>query len=306
MDYTMYKPNDASFSNANIMLTRHCPCDVKTSGGTCPYTDHNSDIPCANEYPHLTLYYDVVSTSASTRLWKGDSTFGPILIDDEIFINTDKPYQYNTRVFPTLGIHKVKLYNKKNKITSIVNDWFRDATRLVKVEGCQDVTGVTAFQGCTNLQSIDLTEKCQEYGISAFQNCSKLTDFGHTPVVLNPSSHQLKWTVNGGHNLRNSGVEEIVISAITLFDAQHIFEDCKKLKKVTFTGGCTNEIIAWEAFSNCISLETFILDNVIPPTIGSLTTSFRNLPSTCVFYVPKNSYNLYKVATNWNIFYSRR
>lgn len=98
MDYTMYKPNDASFSNANIMLTRYCPCDVKTSGGTCPYTDHNSDIPCANEYPHLTLYYDVTTTSAATRLWKGDSNFGPILIDDEIFINTDKPYQYNTRV----------------------------------------------------------------------------------------------------------------------------------------------------------------------------------------------------------------
>ena len=63
MNYTMYKPNDTAFTDANSLLTKHCPCGVK-SGNTCPFTNEKINISCSNEYPHLTLYYDVTTTSA--------------------------------------------------------------------------------------------------------------------------------------------------------------------------------------------------------------------------------------------------
>ena len=305
MDYTMYKPNDTAFTDANSLLTKHCPCGVK-SGNTCPFTNEKINISCSNEYPHLTLYYDVTTTSAATQLWltAWSGNFGEIMFDDGTFIKTTQPYKYAKHVFPTLGIHWVKLYNEKAKITEIPGGWFEGCTRLIKVEGCQDVRIVNyrSFQNCTNLESIDLTEKCKDYRTTAFSNCPKLTNFGHNPVVLNPSSHVLDHQNNGDSNFYNSGVQEIVVSGITHFDGQNTFENCKNLRKVTFTG-CTNSGFGWAVFNGCTALDDFILDNVTPPTMNAISTTFNN--THCIFYVPKEYFDRYKVATNWKTFYQQ-
>lgn len=300
MDYTMYKPNDASFSNANIMLTRHCPCDVKTSGGTCPYTDHNSDIPCANEYPHLTLYYDVTTTSAATQLWLTaySGNYGEILIDDETFINTKQPYSYAMHTFDTIGIHKVKLYNEKNGFGVIAKNWFANCYRLVKIEVPETVTQFDyhSFLSCTNLESINLKRPITYLGDSAFNGCSKLTDFGYNPVILKTTN------IDANNTMKGCGIEDVVVSGLTSFSGQHLFENCKKLKRCVFKE-CSFSGFGWNSFNGCTALETIVVDCPTPPTINAISTVFSGVPGT--FYVPKESYDLYKNATNWKTFYQQ-
>ena len=105
------------------------------------------------------------------------------------------------------------------------------------------------------------TTKIGEY---TFSNCSKLTS------VTIPNS-----------------VTSIVDSA---------FYYCRGLTSVTI-GNSVTEIGA-RAFHSCSKLTSVTIQATIPPTLGG-TSAFTNT-NNCPIYVPAESVDAYKTATNWS------
>lgn len=70
----------------------------------------------------------------------------------------------------------------------------------------------------------------------------------------------------------------------------------------SITIGNTVKTISGEAFADCTSLQSIIIEAVTPPTIGG--NVFQNT-NDCPIYVPSGSVETYKTANNWSTYASR-
>ena len=129
--------------------------------------------------------------------------------------------------------------------------------------------GNSAFQYCTSLASITIPSSVTSIGYHAFDDCDSLTS------VTIPSS-----------------VTSIGIQA---------FSGCDSLASVTIKDGATG--IRDYAFYWCEALQSVTVEAIIPPVIGTGVFS-RNHPNS-VIYVPSESVETYKTATNWSTYASR-
>ena len=74
------------------------------------------------------------------------------------------------------------------------------------------------------------------------------------------------------------------------------FGYCNKLTSVTISESIKS--IEEKAFSNCVNLKKVIMRAKTPPIIQANT--FTSVPTTCVFEVPAEALEAYKVAPNWS------
>ncbi|MBO5883878.1 MAG: leucine-rich repeat domain-containing protein [Clostridia bacterium] len=78
--------------------------------------------------------------------------------------------------------------------------------------------------------------------------------------------------------------------------ASEAFKFCYALEKVTI--GSNVKSMAVQAFSGDTTLKTVVCYAETPPTIQA--NAFLDVPTDCVIYVPYNSVEAYKTATNWS------
>lgn len=95
-----------------------------------------------------------------------------------------------------------------------------------------------------------------------------------------------------------TALTSVVLNRVYRLDAG-AFRNCYSLTSVTM-GDSVSRIEA-TAFNGCISLARFTIYTVTPPTIGSQV--FDNIPTT--IYVPSESVNAYKTASNWSRYADR-
>lgn len=173
-----------------------------------------------------------------------------------------------TYTFDTLGKHTVKY---KLDGTSISNSLFNGCSSLTSVTIPEIVTsiGTSAFQSCSGLTSVTIPNSVTEIGIGAFNDCIGLTS------VTIPNS-----------------VTSIGGSA---------FIFCRGLTSVTIPNSVTS--IGMYAFSYCSGLISVTIKATTPPTLGGAYV-FDNT-NNCPIYVPAESVDAYKAATNWSSLTSR-
>ena len=151
-----------------------------------------------------------------------------------------------------------------NSVTFISIQAFFYCYRLKSVTIPNSVTsiGSSAFSYCSELTSIEIPNSVTEIGSNVFQKCSKLTS------VTIPNS-----------------ITEI---------SRYTFEGCSGLTSVTIPNSVTS--IGGSAFSGCSSLTSVTIQATTPPSLGS--SAFYN--TNCTIYVPAESVDAYKQATNWS------
>ena len=135
---------------------------------------------------------------------------------------------------------------------------FLDNLKIQRIRIPDSVTwiGEYAFAGCSNLESVKLSKGLTTLGYSAFRACNKLT------AIEIPKS----------------------LSRVTVFnfgdDRNGAFNDCAKLKNVTFEKGTTQ--IANTLFKNCNGLEEIMIPNTVKTIEGNSFAGCSNLSKVLI------------------------
>ena len=155
-------------------------------------------------------------------------------------------------------------------VTSIVDGAFNGCSSLTSINIPSGVTiiGNYAFNKCSSLSSVTIPNSVTTIGIDAFSNCSSLSS------VTIPNS----------------------VTSIGDF----AFQVCSSLTTINIPNSVTS--IGIYAFNKCSSLSNITVNAVTPPSLGRNALSYTN---DCPIYVPAESVDAYKSATNWSTYASR-
>lgn len=175
--------------------------------------------------------------------------------------------------------------------------------------------GYAAFYKTLNLTNFVLHDGIEELGGSAFfQSGFIITRLPNSLKYLGPNVGTYRGNIvvpNGvttiTYNTFKSQKEltglEFGSDFTTIGDASDDLgnggiHSCQNLTKVIFGNNISSlTYIGTLCFGGCPSLNTIVIYATTPPNL--MDTSINN---TCNIYVPDNSVNAYKTATNWNVY----
>lgn len=150
-----------------------------------------------------------------------------------------------------------------------------------------------AFDNCYTLPTITIPEGVTSIGRNTFYNCSSLTS------VTIPSTV----TTIGYSAFSNcTSLTDITIpSTVTTID-NYAFNSCSSLTTITIPDSVTS--IGNSAFNYCNKLTSITILATTPPTLGSDAFGYSSNKVNTI-YVPAESVDAYKSATNWNKYASK-
>ena len=177
-------------------------------------------------------------------------------------------------------------------VTSIGDYAFSDCSKLTSVIIGNRVTsvGYGAFRSCRSLMSIIIPDSVTSIGDGTFVNCSSLTS------IIIPDSV----TSIGNSTFSScSGLTSVTIGGSVTSVGVDAFSGCSGLTSIEIPDSVTS--IGSYAFVNCSGLTGITVKSITPPILGANAFNGTN----CPIYVPKQSVEAYKTATNWNTYSSR-
>ena len=199
----------------------------------------------------------------------------------------------------------------------------------------EDLEGVTklrinAFYDCFYLKKITIPKLITEVGNSAFANCMRLEEINYLGTINDwlkitwmPSSQPTRANSTGVLYINGRPITEITVEDLEGISTipDYSFKNCIYLTKVELPEDIQSigasafhkcnalpEIIIpanvisidTRAFYSCNNLTTVTIEATTPPTLDSLV--FTNTSPDLKIYVPAESVEAYKQATNWTTY----
>ena len=227
--------------------------------------------------------FNVTSTTNETKIGYNVSNVDKIEIDGVLLDSV-----VNSYTFDTLGEHTI-MYTLKDS-TDLKNVPYMSCPNLVSITIPEGITniGSNAFAYCNNLASITIPNSVTSIGDAAFRSCSSLS----TITIPNSVTSIEHDTFDNCTTLTSVTIPNSVTSV-----GQCAFTSCKSLTNVTIPSSVSN--IGISAFASCSGLTSVICLATTPPTLGE--SAFQSV-SGCKYYVPAESVDAYKTATNWKYY----
>lgn len=197
-------------------------------------------------------------------------------------------------------------------ITYVGAEAFTYRSDLTSVVLPESVTSIknNAFSGCSALVSVEFPSQLREIANFVFASCTALVD------VVIPDSVV---TIGSGAFDSCTGLKRVVVGNGVTTIGTYAFYGSQALQSVEFgdnleqidnsafyNSGITSitlpaslKTLGNDVFGSCKSLKEVYCQPILPPTSGSRV--FSNNSSNLIIYVPSNSLNNYKNASEWNL-----
>lgn len=178
--------------------------------------------------------------------------------------------------------------------------------------------GAAVFSDCHNLQSVTFEDVDEEIPLSiandVFTNTSLKKAYigrnleypktGYSPFYRNETLEEVEINEGETEISDNMFYGCLALRSVSLGDdiqliGEKAFSGCSAMKGFKF--GKSLSTIGADAFSDCTALISFTSEAVIPPTCGNQALDDIN-KWECTLYVPGESIELYKSASQWKNF----
>lgn len=178
-----------------------------------------------------------------------------------------------------------------SNVTNIGEEAFSNCWALTSVELPNSLTniGEGAFAICSALTSIEIPTSVTNIDESAFEECVNITDI----EIPNGITIIKDSTFNGCNSATSVTIPNSVINI-----GNYAFSWCNNLTSVTIPSSVTS--IGDNAFDECEVLTNITSLPTTPPTLGNEYS--LSLQVVEVIYVPSESVEAYKAATNWSTY----
>lgn len=150
---------------------------------------------------------------------------------------------------------------------------------IVLQNGITRIDG-SVFSQTTSLKNLIIPSTVTSFGSDNLYMCSSLNEFSINSVFI------------PARTCTNSCLKKLSLGENVVTISQNSFSSCFGLSEVVIPSSVTT--IESGAFGFCYSLHTIKFSRSTPPTIYS--TTFSNLPRTCVIMVPSGSLSAYTSA----------
>ena len=210
----------------------------------------------------------------------------------------------------------VSTFNFKENTKCIAGSCFNNCTNFstINIPSTVKYIGNSAFYGCSNLSQLTLNEGLEIIEHSAFRGCKKLKSVTIPNSVTTLEGYAFGYNIGLTSATIGSGLTSVGdfifahcsgITNVSLTEGltklgKTMFERCNKLSSVVIPS--TIEYIGDNAFINCSGLTSVTCLAENPPELGTSAVFYN---STCPIYVPAESVDAYKSATNWSTYASR-
>ena len=151
---------------------------------------------------------------------------------------------------------------------------------------CVNTISINAFYNCSSLTNVNISSSVTTFGDYCFQNCRNLSSITFSDNVSSIGYSAFE---------RCIGLTKIEIPDNVVYMDGSVFRNCSGLTSITIGSGIS-EMGIW-CFQNCSSLTSVTITATQPPTLGVAAFSNTN---DCPIYVPAESVNDYKAASNWS------
>ena len=181
-----------------------------------------------------------------------------------------------------------------DSVTSIGDYAFSSCSSLKSVTIPESVTtiGDYAFYACNNLTSVTIPDSLITIGDCAFSNCDNLTSITIPDSVTSIGDQAFSSCIN---------LTSVTISESVTSIGDRAFYRCARITSVTIPESVTT--IGYDAFAYCLSLTSVYCKPTTPPEGSSIMFGNPNYIGDMKIYVPTESVELYKNASNW-IYYA--
>lgn len=168
-----------------------------------------------------------------------------------------------------------------------------------------------AFQNCINLKSTSLPPNNSGYRYT-FNGCSSLKHINGIESIKGELFRAMNNTALEGElilpfvtkitaNFMNcKELKKVVLQNVLVVDGGAEFQGCDELLYVEY-GEKITEIYGYNDFKDTPKLQAIVIRAIAPPILKYVVGNFGNHP----IYVPDESVNSYKTATNWSLYSDR-
>ena len=306
----------------------YTPITVNVEGGGKEYPAHNDDLTYFYiDIPNnalLNVPLTLERQSGTVTVYWGDGSQSNVTGSG---VNTlhheyQEPGEYTIVVDATAG---TVIYGGGTNTTSVfgtgsVNSNPTNTSLLVKAveigRGGYVSSSISqhAFAYCANLESVVIKHGITDLTQRSFINCAALKKLSLPNTLTTVGAY----VFNGANNLSElilpDSITSINAPCLNLYNVINIHlpsnavftgsiaTTCLFLEELTVPASVTS--IPAYGFSNNTSMRAYHFLATTPPALADVN-AFYNMPSDCVFYVPAESLEAYKTASNWSTYASR-